>query len=186
MYAGYIFLIVFSIVFVLTGAYTLMMKICFCIGCRYNNKKPSYPWYPFGGCSKEKIEKIKKSYETSLKEWEDNQPLALKIYKAVPQWIDTTVFVIWIISIVSLILTGLTVTVCVLSNARIINEWKEVYVMIQQVVNNGSDLENVAISQTKIEYNEWLTNAIASLKTYGNWSSWSLYEEELLALQYIM
>ena len=58
--------------------------------------------------------------------------------------------------------------------------------MIQQVVSNGSDLENIAISQTKIEYNEWLTNAIASLRTYGNWSSWSLYEEELLALQYIM
>ena len=196
MYVGYIFLIVFGIIFLLTGMYTLAMRICFCIGCRYNDKKPrtpAYPWYPFGGCSREEIEEIKrgyetslKEYETSLKEWEDNKPLALKIYNAVPQRIDTTIFVIWIISIVSLILTGLTVTVCVLSDARTINQWKEVYVMIQQVVSNGSDLENIAISQTKIEYNEWLTNAIASLRTYGNWSSWSLYEEELLALQYIM
>ena len=189
MYVGYIFLIVFGIIFVLTGAYSLAMKICFHIGVNYDNKKPltpSYSWDPFGWRNKEECEKIKEGYETSLKEWKENEPLALKIYNAIPQWIDTTIFVIWIISIVSLVLTGLVVTICVLSDAQAINQWKEVYVMVQQIVNNGSDLENIAISQTKIEYNEWLTNAIANLRTYGNWSSWSLYEEELLALQYIM
>lgn len=189
MYVGYIFLIVFGIIFVLTGAYSLATKICFHIGVNYDNKKPltpSYTWYYLGGSSKEEVEKIKERYETSLKEWEENRPLASKIFYATPKWLDTTVFAIWIISTVSLIIIGLVVTICVLSSIQAINQWKEVYVMVQQIVNNGSDLENIAISQTKIEYNEWLTNAIANLKTYGNWSSWSLYEEELLALQYIM
>ena len=189
MYVGYIFLIVFGIICVLTGAYTLMIKIGGNISANYDHKKPItpvYPWDLFGGCNKEEYEKIKERYETSLKEWEENRPLSSKIFYATPEWLDTTIFVIWIISIVLLVIASLVVTIGVLSDAQAINQWKEVYVMVQQIVNNGSDLENIAISQTKIEYNEWLTNAIANLRTYGNWSSWSLYEEELLALQYIM
>lgn len=42
--------------------------------------------------------------------------------------------------------------------------------MIEQTVENGTDLENIAITQTIIEYNQWLAEAKASKEIYGIFS----------------
>ena len=41
---------------------------------------------------------------------------------------------------------------------------------VATAVENGSDLENIAITQTIIEQNEWLANAKADLAVWGTWS----------------
>ena len=41
---------------------------------------------------------------------------------------------------------------------------------VEMAIANGSELENVAITQIVIEQNHWLANAKASAQTYGAWS----------------
>ena len=41
---------------------------------------------------------------------------------------------------------------------------------VATAVENGSDLENIAITQTIIEQNEWLAKAKAGLAVWGTWS----------------
>lgn len=43
---------------------------------------------------------------------------------------------------------------------------------IAMIVENGTDLENIAISQTVIEQNEWLAGAKADIEIYGCWSGY--------------
>lgn len=43
---------------------------------------------------------------------------------------------------------------------------------IQYVIENGTDLENIAISQTLIEQNSWLAEAKAELGMFGAWSKY--------------
>lgn len=52
------------------------------------------------------------------------------------------------------------------------NKFQEQKVIIEQTIENGTDLENIAISQTIINYNNWLAGAKASKKTYGIFSSY--------------
>lgn len=35
-------------------------------------------------------------------------------------------------------------------------------------------------------YNTWLSEAASSLNTWGKWSGWYIWKDELLALQYIV
>lgn len=41
---------------------------------------------------------------------------------------------------------------------------------VEAVISNGTDLENIAITQTVIEQNEWLAKAKANLATWGSLS----------------
>ena len=112
-----------------------------------------------------------------------DKPVLAKIYD------KFSVFEIEIITMVIfgiLILVGIIVASTVCSGISQINGWKETYQMVEQVIENGSDLENIAISQLKIEYNSWLSEAISSLNTWGKWSSWYMWKDKLLALQYII
>ena len=43
---------------------------------------------------------------------------------------------------------------------------------VEMAIANGSELENVAITQIVIEQNQWLANAKASVQTYGAWSKY--------------
>lgn len=43
---------------------------------------------------------------------------------------------------------------------------------VEMAIKNGSELENVAITQIVIEQNQWLANAKASVQAYGAWSSY--------------
>ena len=52
------------------------------------------------------------------------------------------------------------------------NKFQEQKVIIEQTIENGTDLENIAISKTIIDYNNWLAGAKASKKTYGIFSSY--------------
>lgn len=44
--------------------------------------------------------------------------------------------------------------------------------MIEEIIESGEDLDNVSISQTIIEANEWLAKAKASKEMYGCFSSY--------------
>lgn len=48
--------------------------------------------------------------------------------------------------------------------------YEETRLMVTQSVENGSDMENIGITQTIIEQNHWLAEAKSSLKLYGMWS----------------
>ena len=52
------------------------------------------------------------------------------------------------------------------------NKFQAQKVIIEQTIENGTDLENISISQTIIEYNNWIASAKASKKTYGIFSSY--------------
>ena len=43
---------------------------------------------------------------------------------------------------------------------------------VQEAYENGTDADNIAITQTVIEMNTWLAEAKASKQTLGNWSAY--------------
>ena len=65
-----------------------------------------------------------------------------------------------------------------------VKEYRMNYEMIQEVIESGSDYDNIAISQTIIEYNTWLTKAKTDKEM---WDTWSPYVyEDLDSLDYVM
>lgn len=62
-------------------------------------------------------------------------------------------------------------------------KYRNNYEMIQQVIESGTEYDNIAISQTLIEYNAWLSGAKADKQMWGNWSEY-VYED-LDSLTYI-
>lgn len=61
--------------------------------------------------------------------------------------------------------------------------WTEFAPMVEQLINSGSDLSNIAITPKIIEYNDWLASARASQNTYGIFSPY--YNIDLSHLEYI-
>ena len=85
----------------------------------------------------------------------------------------------WTSFIVSAIVDlGIVLPLCILLP---IQAHKEVikytydYEMVQEVVLNGKDLENIKITETILNYNNWLSEAKADKET---WDSWSVYYKE--------
>lgn len=200
MYVGYILLIVIGAIFVLLLGLLILYKASIRAAVKYYSKKPSSPPYEpslydyFGFYNVETAEEAmredlaeyeikKKEYIDKCSEWENNKPVLAKFYDKFPIF-EIEIVTMFIFGI--LILVGIIVASTVCSGISQINEWKETYQMIEQVIKNGSDLENIAISQLKIEYNSWLSEAISSLNTWGKWSSWYIWKDKLLALQYII
>lgn len=52
---------------------------------------------------------------------------------------------------------------------------------VQEAYENGTEYDNIAITQTIIEMNTWLAQAKASKQTYGNWSMYYNVDIENLA-----
>lgn len=63
-------------------------------------------------------------------------------------------------------------------------KYKYDYEMVQEVVLNGKDLENIKITETILNYNNWLSKAKADKETWGNWSVY--YKEDLDSLKPIV
>ena len=88
-------------------------------------------------------------------------------------YINTTPFIGWGIAIISGVFSFLFLLTCIFCP---VGAQKEVNYFIAQkeyvemAIKNGSELENVAITQIVIEQNQWLANAKASAQTYGAWS----------------
>lgn len=58
------------------------------------------------------------------------------------------------------------------------------YEMVQEVILNGKDLENIRITETILNYNNWLSEAKADKETWRNWSKY--YKEDLDSLKPIV
>lgn len=63
-------------------------------------------------------------------------------------------------------------------------KYKYDYEMVQEVILNGTDLENIKITETVLDYNNWLSEAKADKETWGNWSVY--YKEDLDSLNPIV
>lgn len=67
---------------------------------------------------------------------------------------------------------------------QVVKEYQMNYEMIQEVIESGSDYDNISISQTIIEYNAWLTKAKTDKEMWGTWSQY-VYED-LDSLNYLL
>lgn len=96
------------------------------------------------------------------------------------------------ITFASLVIFGFCFVCCILAliiaminMPTAIFTYKEMHSMIEQAIANGTDLENIAITQTKIDFNTWLSEALVSLERWGNWSKWYPWKEQILQLSYL-
>lgn len=90
-----------------------------------------------------------------------------------------------VIGILTFLIFGM---ICALSfpiNKSELAKYEEKYQMIQLVEESGTELENVALSQAKIEFNDWLAGAKSSLNRWGNWSLYYYVKDEVLQLEYL-
>ena len=95
-------------------------------------------------------------------------------------WLGITAFVIGTLATC----VGVVCAICfpLIAHGKVAT-YKENYNMVQMVIESGSETNNIAISQTIIEYNSWLSEAKASKKTFGIFSEYCL--ENLDELKYI-
>lgn len=198
MYIGYIVLICVGALAALLCSMLFLNWITKKIEYKYNKLRPIEPYNPppysyiginyleevaeFMEKDQEEYEKECQQYELKYKEWKDSTPLLVKIFSRFP---TDAMCIITLCALSLLLIVGLIVLCVVLSALEDINNWKEFYNMAQMVIENGGELENFAISQTKIEYNSWLYRIISSINTWDNWTCWYVWKDEVLSLQYI-
>lgn len=90
-------------------------------------------------------------------------------------YINTTPFIGWAIAIISGVFSICFLLICVFVPVGVRKEVNYFIVQkeyVEMAIQNGSELENVAITQIVIEQNQWLANAKASVQAYGAWSSY--------------
>ena len=216
MWGMYILETIFGSLFAVCLILIIFAAICNKIYNRYKLKEPvryiGYKIYHFMNCSelnlnctnyfgykqtkyaknvpedqiKEDAEKIIKDSEEKYTIWKNNEPkFCSKIVKIINKinipFIVTTIIMFSIFFILSLII------ICAVgANPGTILRYQNMYNMIEEAINNGNDLENIAITQTKIEFNTWLVDVKTSLERWGNWSLWYLWKDQILALNYLM
>ena len=216
MWGMYILETIFGSLFAVCLILIIFGAICHKIYTKYKIKEPvryiGYEIYPFMAYSKlylnctnyfgykqakydknvpkdqikEDAEKIIKDSEEKYNIWKNNEPkFCSKIIKIINKinipFIAITITMFLIFFILSLII------ICAVgANPGTILKYQNMYSMIEEVINNGTDLENIAITQTKIEFNAWLVDVKTSLERWGNWSLWYLWKDQILALNYLI
>lgn len=122
-----------------------------------------------------------------VKDWEKHKPN--KFVEIISHEFDNVHIAATVLTIIFGFIT-LIVAVVFLNNLfsipSEITEFTHMREMIEQVIANGSDYDNLAISQTKIEFNSWLADAIASLERWGNWSAYYPWADEIYSLSYLI
>ena len=91
---------------------------------------------------------------------------------------------LFIISLIVLAVTGIFALVVEVGTKSDILLWIEKKDMMQQVVEAGGDLDNISITQTKINFNNWLASARVELERWGTWSTWWPHKEIIESLEY--
>lgn len=77
-------------------------------------------------------------------------------------------------------------TICIDKTVSVKQEYakyQEVQTMVQEIYDSGKDYDNIGVSSKIIEVNEWLANAKASKKQWGNWSKYCTVDID--GLEYI-
>lgn len=134
----------------------------------------------------EEAKRIIKESKEKYNEWEAKKPKFCSKVAAIVDKIDnpfmvTTIAIFFIFLILSLIIICMVVP-----NPGTILRYQNMYSMMEEAINNGTDLENITITQTKIEFNTWLVEVKTSLERWGNWSSWYLWKDQIMALNYLI
>lgn len=91
---------------------------------------------------------------------------------------------LFIIAFIVLVVTGICALIVEVGVKSDIFLWIERKDMMQQVVEAGGDLDNISITQTKIEFNNWLASARVELERWGTWSTWWPHKEIIESLEY--
>ena len=82
----------------------------------------------------------------------------------------TVIFGILCIAVFVFLLINIFNPLCVRAELA---EWKEFATIAEEVMNSSTnEVERAGIANKMLEYNEWLAEARASLKLWGNWSSY--------------
>lgn len=109
----------------------------------------------------EELANLQKHYKKSYfwyKVWSDYDILRSIIFGI----LCIAVFVLLLVSIIN--------PLCVRTELA---EWEEFTVIAEEVMaSSTNELERAGIANKVLEYNEWLADARASLKLWGNWSSY--------------
>lgn len=119
------------------------------------------------------LKKLKKNY-AKKERWH-------AIYMWDDDWKIGLMFIVGI-----LLFTAILVSlIAPLSSSIEIARWEEFLPMAETAIANGSDMENFAITGNIIEYNTWLAEARASLKTFGCWSRYYTNHDLITTLPYL-
>lgn len=120
------------------------------------------------------LKKLKKNYAKqkcwhTIYLWEDDWKIGLILIAG------GLLFIVILISIIS-----------PMSASMEIAKWEEFLPMAETAIVNGSDTDNFAITGNIIDYNTWLVEARASLKTFGCWSRYYTNRDIIAALPYLV
>lgn len=119
------------------------------------------------------LEKLKKNYAKkkrwyTIYMWDDDWKIGLMLIAG---------FLLVIIILISLIAP--------LSSSIEIARWEEFLPMAETAIANGGSMDNFGITGNIIEYNTWLAEARASLKTFGCWSRYYTNRDIITTLPYL-
>lgn len=86
---------------------------------------------------------------------------------------DTDPFIGWVIAVIAGALSICFLPICIIAPLQAqkeVNYFITQKEYIEMAIENGEELENIAITQEIIKQNEWLARAKASVETYGCFS----------------
>jgi hypothetical protein len=110
---------------------------------------------------KELLIKLQKNYKRKkfwYKAWSDYETLR------------SIVFVILCIAVIMFLLVSIIIPLCVRTELA---EWKEFTTIAEEIMaSSTNEIERAGIVNKMLEYNEWLADARASQKLWGNWSAY--------------
>ena len=92
---------------------------------------------------------------------------------------EDTEFALFIEKIITIIISSFAIIIACASGIKCKcnhQAYLERYAMVQTVIQNGEGIENIAINQTIIELNTWLSDAKASKATLGIFSGYYLMD----------
>jgi hypothetical protein len=82
----------------------------------------------------------------------------------------TIVFAILCIVVIIFLLVSIFNPLCVRTE---LTEWEEFTVIAEEIMTSSTnEMERAGVVNKMLEYNEWLADARASQKLWGNWSSY--------------
>lgn len=119
------------------------------------------------------LEKLKKNY-AKKKRWH-----------AIYMWDDDWKIVLMFVTGLLLFIAILISLIAPLSASLEIARWEEFLPMAETAIANGSNTDNFAITSNIIDYNTWLAEARASLKSFGCWSRYYTNRDLITTLPYL-
>lgn len=119
------------------------------------------------------LEKLKKNYAKKGR-W-------YAIYLWDDEWKIGLMFIVGALLFIAILISLIAPMAASIEIAR----WEEFLPMAETAIANGSNTDNFAITGNIIDYNTWLAEARASLKTFGCWSRYYTNRDLITTLPYL-